>query len=361
MKVLYLSKAMFVAAYRTKLADLRSGADVTALVPAKWGKSQPETEDKSEGIDFRRPWMHGHNHLHMYPQLAGVFARNAPDLVHIDEEPYSLVTWQAARLCRQRGVPSIFFAWQNLHKELPAPFGRVRQAVFNSVAGGIAGTQAAADVLRQAGFAGPLAVVPQFGVDPDVFTARTHTSAEPLTIGFGGRLVPEKGVDVLLRAVAPLANVNVTIAGDGPMRTQLERLAGELGMRDRVKFAGQVDSRDMPKWLHTIDILALPSRTTPGWTEQFGRILVEAMASGVPVIATRTGEIASVVKDAGLLIDEDDVEALRAHIVNLAESTDLRATLGTRGRARVLANYTSARIAEQSLAFYRDILAGTAR
>ena len=360
MKVLYISKALVVAAYRSKLQDLGSGASVTGVVPRRWGRQPVEQSENDGHIHFADALFHGQNHLHLYPRLSAILADVQPDIVHIDEEPYSLVTLQAARLCRKRDIPAVFFAWQNLNKRLPPPFGRVRRAVFESVAGGIAGTDTAANVLREAGFNGALTVVPQFGVDPAVFQPRKQTSADSITVGYGGRLVNEKGVDILLRAVAQQPGVNLSIAGDGPAKPRLLKLATELHITDRVVFRGHMRSLDMPSWLQTIDVLALPSRATPAWAEQFGRILVEAMACGIPVIATRSGEIPNVVQDGGLLIGENDVTGLRAGIELLARDPELRLKLGTAGRARVLAHYTNERIAFYSLAFYQQIMAGCA-
>ena len=371
MRVLYLSKALVVAEYRTKLAELSRGAEVVAVVPDRWGAQRVETADAEDGaVEFRRSLLHGHNHFHVYPGLGEVVDRVKPDLVHIDEEPYSLVTLQAARVCRRRGIPSLFFAWQNLHKRLPPPFGILRRSVFRSVAGGIAGTPAAARVLEEGGYRRPLAVVPQFGVDADRFRPdpaarrrareRMGVAEGELLVGFGGRLVPEKGVGLLVRAVAALPGVRLAVAGDGPERAGLAALARELGIAERVSFRGRVASTEMPGWLSALDALALPSLATRSWAEQFGRILVEAMACGVPVVASRSGEIPHVVGDAGVLVPEGDAAALRAALERLAADADARARLARAGRERVLRRFTQARVANDTLSFYGEILAGRA-
>ncbi|MBV9775149.1 MAG: glycosyltransferase [Gemmatimonadetes bacterium] len=371
MRVLYLSKALVVAEYRTKLAALARGAEVVAVVPERWGARPAEAADATGGtVEFRRSLLHGHNHFHLYPGLAEVLDRVRPDLVHIDEEPYSAVTLQASRLCRRRGIPSLFFAWQNLHKRLPPPFGTLRRSVFGSVAGGIAGTPAAARVVQDGGFRGPLAVVPQFGVDAERFRpepeARRHgrerlgVADDEILVGFGGRLVPEKGVRLLVRAVAATPGVRLVVAGDGPEREWLALLARELGVEERVRFQGQVPSTAMPSWLAALDLLALPSLTRKNWAEQFGRILVEAMACGVPVVASRSGEIPHVVCDAGVLLPEGDVHALRSALERLSRDADLRRRLACAGRARVAERFTQERIAADTLDFYGEILAGRA-
>jgi glycosyltransferase involved in cell wall biosynthesis len=291
-----------------------------------------------------------------------------PDLVHVDEEPYSAVTFQAVRHCRRRGIPSLFFAWQNLGKRLPPPFGAVRRGVFGAVAGGIAGTPAAARMLRESGYAGPLAVVPQFGVDPARFRpdsaarvrARTALGIadDRFLVGFGGRLVREKGVHLLVRAVAESADMELVIAGEGPEEDRLRGLASSLAAEDRVHFAGRIASIGMPEWLNALDALALPSLGVRGWAEQFGRILVEAMACGVPVVASRSGEIPHVVGDAGVLVPEGDVDALRRAIAGLASDEMAHRRLSCAGRERVLEHFTQDRIAADTLLFYRALLDG---
>ena len=308
----------------------------------------------------------GHNHLHLYRRPGAVLDGFRPDLVHVDEEPYSAVTFQLLRLCRRRGVPAVFFAWQNLDKRLPPPFGLLRAHVFRRAAGAIAGTEAAAAVLRRAGYCGPLAVIPQFGVDPDRFRpdpaaraevrARLGLGPADFLVGFGGRLVPEKGVHVLLDAAARLPAARLLFLGDGPERPRLEARARRAGLRDRVRFAGRVPSLAVPRWLAACDVVVLPSLRRAGWAEQFGRILVEAMACGVPVVGSASGEIPKVIGDAGRVVPEGDDAALARALAALAGRPGERARLGARGRARVLERFTHERIAAETAAFYRAVL-----
>ena len=141
------------------------------------------------------------------------------------------------------------------------------------------------------------------------------------------------------------------------MERHLRRLASELDIGDRVHFEGQIPSTEMPARLRVLDVLALPSLTRPNWKEQFGRVLIEAMACGVPVIGSDSGEIPHVISDAGLVFPEGNVEALRDHLAHLMANTSLRTELAALGRARALAHYTQARIAEETYAVYQRMLA----
>lgn len=372
MKVLYISKASIVAAYQDKLRALATHVQLEALIPKRWGKLCATMSPA--GAAFRMTTdaalLHGHNHLHVYLHAQRCLIRAAPDLVHLDEEPYSAVTFQFARLCRRARVPFLFFAWQNLIKPLPAPFDSIRRYVFQHAAAGIAGTDRAADVLRTAGFRGPLFVIPQLGVDVERFRpdpaagasirARLGIPPAALVFGYAGRLVREKGVDLLIRAAAAVPDAHVVVIGTGPERTRLERHAIRAGVAARTHFTGHVESLDMPHWLNALHALVLPSLTTRTWSEQFGRVLVEAMACGVPVVAARSGEIPTVVGDAGLLFGEADTHALVAHLRALS-AAPLRARLADAGRVRVCARFTQQHIARATAEVYEQIASGHLR
>lgn len=371
-KVLYVSKALIVGTYRDKLRELEKHVDVTAIMPNKWGKQ--EVEPVHPGYQYLRRsnvLFHGHNHFHLYRNADRIMDEVRPDLVHIDEEPYSAVTFQLARLSRRRGVPSLFFAWRNLEKSIPPPFGAMRSYVFRSVAGAIAGTQSAARVLRRAGYEKSLAVIPQFGVDPERFapdeSARYRTRADlglevnDFLVGFGGRLVREKGVQMLLEAVRRVPRARLLILGDGPEKGRLRRRAVMTNIADRVNFVGRVPSIEVPSWLAALDVLVLPSLTKRGWIEQFGRILVEAMACGVPVLGSDSGEIPGVIGEAGRIVPAGDVQALTDALTDLCEAKELRERLGESARARALATFTQRDVVLRTVEFYRAILGNERR
>ena len=178
---------------------------------------------------------------------------------------------------------------------------------------------------------------------------------DQVVIGFVGRLVPVKNVDLLIRAFAAMAHGApssvLLIAGDGPLQPELVTLAGELGQADRVKFVGW--QGDLPALYRTIDILALTSRN-----EGTPVAVIEAMAAGKPVVATRVGGVADVVADGttGLLVAPNDVEALASALGRLAQSRQDRERFGTAGRRRVLGRYDASRLVDDVDALYRRTL-----
>ena len=370
MRVLYVSKALVVAAYRAKLRELRRLVDVSAVVPSRWGDAGVEPVDGDDDVQLRPVLLSGWNSLHVYPRLGRVLDRERPQLVHVDEEPFSLAALQLVELSRRRRIPAVFFAWENVDKWLPVPLLLTRRRVLSRAAGAIAGTPAAAEMIRRHGYAGPLAVIPQFGVDPEVFSpddedralTRAALAIEPgeFCAGFAGRLVPEKGVDVLIDAVGAIPAMRLLVLGDGPHRDRLEARTVLVGAGARSTFAGPIPSTEMPHWLRAMDVLVLPSRSTPRWSEQFGRVLVEAMACGVPVVASSSGEIPHVLGDAGVLVPENDPTALRAALAALADDPAWRARLAVRGRERVLQCFTHAHIARATASFYESLVGGPA-
>ncbi len=368
MRVMMISKACLVGAYQRKLEEIALYQDVELVVFVP-----PEWQDPHGGtLRLERTFVRGYTlktlplafngnfHLHFYPRLGRELDQFRPDVVHIDEEPYNLATFHAALLARHRGARSLFFTWQNHHRRYPPPFNWVERCVYRWSAYGLAGNQEAVQVLRAKGYTGPLKVIPQFGVDPELFQPRrgARDAGCGLSIGYVGRLVEEKGVDLLLKAAAGLSGLwRLYILGSGPQREALERLARELGIAGQVVFDAPIPSTQMAAYYAGLDVLVLPSRTRPNWKEQFGRVLVEAMACGVPVIGSSCGEIPNVIGQAGLVFPEDDVLALREHLARLQRDEAVWSELSQRGRQRVLQHYTQARIAAETVEVYREIQA----
>jgi glycosyltransferase involved in cell wall biosynthesis len=366
MRVLMISKACLVGAYQRKLEEMARHDDVelTVAVPPSWRDERgeiPLERTYTEGYDLVVEPMrfNGSFHTHYYPRLGRRIARTRPDLVHIDEEPYNLATAHATWLARRPGARTLFFSWQNINKHYPLPFRWIERYVLTHSDYAIAGNQASAQVWRDKGYGGPLAVIPQFGVDPEIFkpAEKKKDPGRGFVIGYVGRLVFEKGCDTLLEAAAALPGLwRLVYCGGGPERERLERMARELKVGDRVFFDGWIPSTQMPACYRQLDALALPSRTRPNWKEQFGRALVEAMACGVPVVGSTCGEIPNVVGDAGLICEENDVVGLRRRLLQLQRQPELRRELGRRGRQRVLGRYTQAQVAAQTVEVYREVM-----
>ncbi len=365
MKVVMLSKALVSGAYQKKLEALAALPDLelVALVPPCWREPGvgvlPLERRFTQGyrLEVRPMWLNGQHHLHFYPGLRRVLQREQPDVLHIDEESFNLATFLALRAGRAVGARCCFYNWANMERRYPPPFSFFERYAFRHAAHAIAGNQEAADILRRHGYRGPLTLLPQFGVDPDLFSpSAVPRPSAPFVVGYVGRLVAAKGVQDLLEAVAGLpAHVHARLVGSGDLRPQLAQRAQAADLRERVELVGVVPSTDVPEVLRGLDVLVLPSHTMPNWKEQFGRILVEAMSCGVPVVGSSSGEIPNVIGKAGLVFPERSVAALRHALRLLLDQPVLRAELGRRGRDRVLAHYTQAALAQSYAAVYREM------
>jgi glycosyltransferase involved in cell wall biosynthesis len=417
-RVVMVSKALVVGAYQRKLEELAQQPDValTVVVPAAWregGNLARLERTHTQGYELLVAPLafNGQFHLHFYPTLGRLLRQLRPDILHMDEEPYNLATWLAVKQGQAVGARCLFFTWQNLQRRYPWPFSGFERSVHAAAAHAIAGNPTAAEVLRAKGYRGPVTVIPQFGVDPSIFSPRqinphtptSHQSPSEIetgypelaegcdppqlsatltgtalaglcrgkcrqaqdgrkssfVIGYAGRLVPEKGVDVLLAACAvlpPALDWTLHLLGDGPDQERLVDIARELSISGKVRFLGRVPSAQTPQFYQTLDVLVVPSLSRPNWVEQFGRVLTEAMACGVAVVGSRSGEIPWVIGDAGLIFPEGDAGALAGILVDLAGDPAQCAALAAAGRARVLAQFTQTQIAAETAAVYREML-----
>ena len=277
-----------------------------------------------------------------------------PDVVHLEEEPWGAAALETALMCRWLRVPFVFFTWENTDRRLLLPFRLIRRWLFRRAVAAVAGNAEAKALLQRRGYKNAVTVLPQLGVD-----ASLPRRGEPqrTVVGYVGRLVHQKGLFVLLEAVARLTeDVRVMVVGSGPLKVELLKKAQALRLDGRLELHEGVPHPEVPQYLQQMTVLVLPSLTTPTWKEQFGHVLIEAMASGVPVIGSDSGAIPEVIGDAGLVVPEGDVGALAEALRRLVSTPGLRTDLASRGRGRVLADYTNGIIARRLAAFWQDLV-----
>jgi glycosyltransferase involved in cell wall biosynthesis len=387
MRILMLSKALIVGPYQKKAEELAAlpGVELTVAVPPEW--REPGVGVQSLDRRFTAGYQlqvlpirfNGRHHSHYFPTIGRLVARLRPDIFHIDEEAFNFATFHALRAGIAYGARCCFYNWATVDRWYPPPFALFERYVFRHAAHAIAGADDAATIIRKHGYCGPLSVLPQFGVDPSLFAPadeRRKTEDErsahrngrdglssvarrpsSFVVGYLGRLVPQKGVLDLVEALPGLPpHMHLRLIGDGGLRPQIVARAAELGVRERVELLEW--RSDVPAELRRIDALALPSHTTPTWKEQFGRVLIEAMSCGVPVVGSSSGEIPRVIGDGGLIYPEGDIPALTAALRRLVETPGLGSELGRRGRARVLEHYTQAALAQRYYQIYRSMYDG---
>jgi glycosyltransferase involved in cell wall biosynthesis len=276
------------------------------------------------------------------------------DLLDMHEEPFGLAVAEVLLIRRLRapGVPFVVSSAQNIDKRYPPPFRWFERWALAGAAGAYTCNREAGRILRRKGMSGDLALLP-LGVDVQRFCPVPRPPPhDTLRVGFVGRLIRHKGVDVLLEAAALDGRIVVEVFGAGPESSSLVDRAGRLGVIDRVTFHGYVDEATLPDAYHRFDVLAVPSVPLPGWVEQFGRVVVEAQSSGVPVVASASGALPDVVGDDGLLVPPNDPASLRAALSRFLDEPGLWERLRERGVAGS-ARYSWSSVARDQMELYR--------
>jgi glycosyltransferase involved in cell wall biosynthesis len=281
-----------------------------------------------------------------YPGLGRLIRSVRPDVVHVNGEPWAVLVSQAvhsgARVVAH-GADNVFT--HGGRAEVAARLAVARRNLRRS-AGYVSWNATGAALARAHGLpaAAPTLVAPAVLPDPASFAGLPARAERPYTVGYLGRLDPLKGVDVLLGAAG--AADRLVIGGAGPDRPRLEALGADL--------RGPVPHGEVPAFLASLDVLVVPSVTTATGAEQFGRVVVEAMWAGTPVVVSDSGALPEVAGAGGVVVPEGDVDALAAVLRDL-RSPERRAALARAGTERVRAAYDPAVVARDLVAFWGSV------
>lgn len=339
MRVLRISHSATVGPWRDReRAQRRLGDDVHVLTAERWhaGGTPVELDATDEWVRPARTWGR-HPALFLYsPRPLWRALGERWDLLDIHEEPFALATAEVRllRALRRVRTPFTLYSAQNIDKRYPPPFRWLERGALRDASGvSVCNTEAAA-ITERKGFPGRARVIP-LGVDPDAFTPSTRPAPAPdgpIVVGFLGRLVEEKGLLTLLGALVEQPRLHARVAGSGPLANDLLGRAKRLGVDERIEMLGPLAPDAVAGFYRTLDVLAVPSIPTPSWTEQFGRVAVEAMASGIPVVSSDAGALPDVVGGAGIVVPHSDARALGAALVEA--TSDDRERLIAAGSAR---------------------------
>lgn len=297
------------------------------------------------------------------PSMPGLLRRERPDVVVIHEpNPMGLLAYA---LVRPRAKLVIWF-----HAEVvrdPRKYALFYRPWLAHAARRASRIIVATPPMAQAeqlqGFDVPISVIP-YGVDAERLRSSPSVEAAasalrrrypgPLLL-FVGRLVPYKGLDVLMRAMTSVQGTLVLV-GDGPQRAALETLARDSGVADRVVFAGEVREPELVAWYHACDLFTLPSVTR---AEAFGMVQVEAMTCGKPVVSTALPTGVPWVNrhgETGLVVPPGDVQALADALGHLVREPELRLQLGRQAQERAAREFTADRMAARAVELYSEVL-----
>lgn len=364
LRVLRISHSAVVDAWRERERALeRLGAEVTTITAQSWNEGgatvrlKPRADEKVEGVATvgSHPALFLYNPAPLWRALAEEW-----DVIDIHEEPFALATAEvlALRALRRRRAPYSLYSAQNIRKRYPVPFRWLERWSLRHAAGMSVCNSAAGLICQDKGFPGRARVIP-LGIDLRSFrpaAAGSHDAQRPsITVGYAGRLAPHKGVDVLLEAIAGDGRLTLRLAGSGPSESDLRQKVDRWGIAGRVEFCGSLAQGDLPTFYGSLDVLAVPSLTTPSWVEQFGRVAVEAMACGVPVVASDSGALPDVVGGAGLLVPPGDAAALRDALVLVGTDPELATRLRAAGLGRASSCDWEA-VAQEYLRMYQAML-----
>jgi len=316
----------------------RLGWNLSLLLPNRWVDTHAPNGhviEPIEGFEGRfakariaRP---GNVQRHFYvTDINGWIDRIRPDVAYVEAEYYGVPSLQWGLFLERAGIPWGVQACEIQDRPLPWPAKVIRKWVLSHADFVTARSPAAADLALRFGANGEVGLLPhQLWLS---FSPPARRENEKFTLGFVGRLVEQKGLEDLAPALARLPfPIRLLVVGDGPMRSFLEQ--APLGQAE-LDLRGTLPTEALPDLYAEMDALVLPSRTMPTTAERFGKVLIEAMACGTPVIGSSSGQIPWVIETAGggIVFPEGDVEELARSIESLASDPDRRRQLGATGK-----------------------------
>jgi glycosyltransferase involved in cell wall biosynthesis len=367
LRVLRIAHASLTPALREReraIARNYPNVEMEVITTYRWREAEIEVEVAPDDLfPVRSARTHLSKHIQLFAYdprpIIAALKEHKPDLIDMSHEPYSVPCAEILTL-RDRfapGTPIVMQTNQNIYHRYPPPFSWLEQRAFRKVAGAYVCSETVREVLRAKGFTKPAPIVP-FGVDLRAFKRRSDPRPMGRTIGFVGRMLPGKGLNILADALTKLRDEKwqLLVVGDGSERESFTKQLSEAGLLDRTKFTGAVSYELTPEYFQQIDVLVIPTQTTERIREQFGRVIVEAMASGIPVIGSTCGAIPEVIADAGLVFPEGDGTLLADAIKRLLADEEMKKRFARMGRARVEENYSWDRVAKITYALYQHVM-----
>ncbi|MBD1845940.1 glycosyltransferase family 4 protein [Cyanobacteria bacterium FACHB-63] len=365
MKLLIVNHSCTVSVVQQFYAEIeqQTGWELTIVMPENWKDEYGILRKIERWKDFRGQiisipvWKSGSIPLHSYRSIfVNLLRKLNPDFIYLHQEPYALVTLQVylANYFTIR-KPISFFTWQNILKRYPIPFRQMERWVLKHTDVMFPGSYSAEAVMREKGYTGQSVLMPS-GIDPAIYYPRSNTlkaelGAQDVLIGYVGRIVEQKGLKTLLLALNEIRSLpwRLVMIGSGEYETEFDAIAQQLNLSDRIQKLGFIPFTETPNYLSALDVLVLPSETRSSWKEQFGRVIIEAIACGTPVIGSDSGEIPHLINatKGGLVFPEGNAIALAQKLSELILNPELRSHYATTGRQAVLSQYTNALLAQR--------------
>lgn len=376
MKILVISHSAIQPTYHKKLEEISKYSDIEmrVLVPSKWFENDQNLYFSSiysnDNLSFYSGDVAFSGYGSRFFFTNGIiehFRKFKPDIIHLEEEPWSICALQTIILRRLFCSKSKLIFRTSLSIPIELKFGFIgnfieditfKKCDYAFILSGRAG-----ELLRQKGYHKGMSISFN-GVDTRMFKKMDVTDlrrklgieGNELVIGYVGRLLEMKGPSTLLEAFAMLDDGKLLLVGSGEYKEELISLASRLGISEKMILPGAVSAKEVPEYINCMDILVLPSITTPGWVEFFGRVLAEAMLCEVPVIGSSSGEIPNVVGDAGLIFKESEAEDLLDKLKMLVDDPIFRKKMAKKGYEHAASLYAWESIARDTYKTYLSVL-----
>lgn len=388
MKILIASHTYIVDLNREKLrklAQLDPSIEVTVVVPKRWRpggvqnkiiQTQPVDEGNFRVVPLSNFSQNNQGLLTFGLDLVQLLKSFKPHILQTEQGAKAFSHAELITLNKQLNLnaKNVFFTWWNLPYEVKFPISVLEGFNLKHSHGIISGNQDGANVLRDHGYDGPIKVMPQLGVDEQLFSPQEQLELrislgikpDEFVVGFVGRFVEEKGLLTLFKALNKITDYpwKWLLLGRGDLKQDLLNKASEVGLRDRLICVESVPHDQVYRYINLMDVLVLPSETTykfktltaAGWKEQFGHVLIEAMSCKVPVIGSDSGEIPHVIDEAGLVFPEGNVDGLQNGLRQVMENQEFRQNLAQKGYERAMLHYTNTALAKEQCSFYEQLL-----
>jgi len=372
MRVAVVSHSCVVAINRKIYFELAKFSDIelTLFTPSYWKsdiRMKIERADESEGekgrIIYINPYFAGNGSLYFYEYRFKKELKDIkPEIIFIHEEPWSLSALQTVYFSSIFKPRILFYTNQNIYKRYPFPFNQIQKYMFSSAAEGVAVSMECETVLRRHGFNKNITLLP-FAADTAVFCRkesnklRGQMGLKGFIYGYIGRLTREKGLLTLLEASYILKNdksinkedFKILIVGDGYLKNEMNMFISKRGLEDIVIIHPSVPHNSVSEYLNCIDTFILPSMTTTRWKEQFGRVIIESLSCGVPVIGSDSGAIPELISDTGggIIFPQGNAEVLSEKMSQIMNNHDLRFQVIEKGERSVRERYSIKAVAQQ--------------
>ncbi|MCK9582140.1 MAG: glycosyltransferase family 4 protein [Endomicrobiales bacterium] len=370
-KIVAIANFYTDASWRVGLLDKREYPDTktTVIIPSSVARKNAHGYNKllQDGFTTKhfKSIFNFHHSVRLYlPQLYIFLHHEKPDIIFVTNEPWSLTAFQIVLWCKifLKKTKIIVYTSENQTRKYPLPFPLIEKFVLNNVDQVISVTEIEGiGILQKKGYSGKIVYMP-LSVDTSLYKKlaifdsiiKLKLPEGKIVLGFVGRLVKEKGIQTLIDALALLGNnFHALIIGDGPYKNELLNHAKLKNVFNNITFTGSINYDDLPIYYNRMNVFVLPSLTTYNWKEQFGRVLIEAMACEVTVVGSSSGEIPTVIGDSGVVFNEGNADSLANAVLKALKCSSEYAA---RGKERVQINFSKKVVDSITYKNYIDLL-----